>query len=74
MGAERMPSPSATRIRRAVRRAGGEVTLTRRCHLRVTYGGRSTVVGSKHGDPCSFRNAMAQIRRATGLELGLTPG
>lgn len=58
---------------RAVREHGGVVELTRKGHLRVVFAGRATVVGSKHGDPRSFRNAMGKIRRDTGLALGLSP-
>lgn len=71
----RAPTAEARRIVRAVRQAGGECELTRGNHLRVVGPDRrATVIGVHYGCPASFRNAMAKVKRHTGMALGLTPG
>lgn len=69
------PTRDARRIARAVRQAGGTHELTRGNHLRVVGpDGRSTVVGVHYGCPRAFRNAMAKVKRHTGMVLGIKPG
>jgi hypothetical protein len=56
-------------IVRAVRRAGGEVTLTRNGHVRISGPAGVTVIPGTPGGNRSRRNALAKIRSMAGIDL-----
>lgn len=67
---QREPKTKAARkLKRLIERAGHEVTLTRRGHLKVRGPAGIAVVQSDLSAPNGCRGALAELHRHAGIDL-----
>jgi hypothetical protein len=69
MAKTRFKCKESRALTRAVRKAGGTVSRTTNGHWRITGPQGHAVVCSKFDSPRSVANAVAQVRRHSGLEI-----